>query len=213
MNVEILFAVLTGLPLTILITLTALGIGTLLAIPLLFGLRSTNRTVWFISRCFVDICRGIPPIVWLFVLFFGVSVGSARLSAFAAGVIGLGLVASGYLAEIFRGAVKAVHAGQWEAAHALGFPATSTWSQVIGPQVLRTALPGFTTYAIALLKDSSIVSILGVADMVFTTSQLARSSDLGIFVYAVAAAVYIGLSVPLGVLSRSLDVKLRKAVA
>ncbi|MFC8522324.1 amino acid ABC transporter permease [Pseudarthrobacter sp. NPDC057230] len=210
---ETMLAVFAGLPLTLLVTLTALSIGTVLAIPLLFGLRSTNGPLRFFSRCFVDVFRGIPPVVWLFVLFFGVTMGATRLSAFAAGVIGLGLVASGYLAEIFRGSLKAIQTGQWEAAHALGFSEASTWSQVIGPQLWRTALPGFTTYAIALFKDSSIVSMLGVAEMVFTTSQLARSSELGIFVYAVAAAVYIGISLPLGVLSRSLDVRLRRAVA
>lgn len=210
---ELLLTVLSGLPLTLLVTLTALAIGTLLAIPLLFGLRSRNRVAWFTCRCFVDLCRGVPPVVWLFILYFGVSVGANRMSAFAAGTIALGLVASGYLAEIFRGAVKSIHTGQWEAADALGLSLTDTWGQVIGPQVWRTALPGFTTYAIALFKDSSIVSTIGLAEVVFTTNQLARSSDLGIFVYAVAAAVYIGLSFPLGLLSRSLDVKLRKVVA
>lgn len=210
---DLLLAVLSGLPLTILVTLAALVIGVLLAIPLLFGLRSGHRIVWFTCRCFVDLSRGIPPIVWLFTLYFGVSVGVNRMSAFVAAIISLGLVAGGYLAEIFRGSVKSIHHGQWEAAEAVGLSQADKWIQIIGPQVWRTALPGFTTYAIALFKDSSIVSTIGLAEMVFRANQLARSSDLGIFVYLIAAAVYIGLSFPMGLLSRSLDVRLRKVVA
>jgi polar amino acid transport system permease protein len=123
------------------------------------------------------------------------------------------VVAGAYLTEIFRGALGAVNAGQWEASEALGLDKFTLWTRVIGPQGLRVAIPGFTTYGIGLLKDSSIVSTIGVAEIVYLTQQNARTSGQGIVVYFIAAAIYIMLSMPLGMLSRNLDIKMRKAVA
>ncbi|MDQ1056535.1 polar amino acid transport system permease protein [Arthrobacter globiformis] len=210
---DILKAIALGLPMTLLVTAVSLGIGSLVALPLLAGLRSGRTAVRFLTRAVIDILRGIPPIVWLFVLFYGISVGTFKLSAFWAGVIGLGVVAGAYLTEIFRGALGAVNAGQWEASEALGLDRFTLWTRIIGPQGLRVAIPGFTTYGIGLLKDSSIVSTIGVAEIVYLTQQNARMSGQGIVVYFIAAAIYIMLSMPLGMLSRNLDIKMRKAVA
>lgn len=194
-------------------TLAALLIATILAVPLVLGLRASSWIVSIPGRVVVDILRGVPPIGWLFLLFYGISVEGFRLSPVAAGVIARGLLGSAYLAEIFRGALKSIPARQWGAVEAVGFNRGTTWREVIAPQAWRTALPGFTTYAIALLKDSSIVSTVGAAEIVFVTGQEARTADLGIFVYLIAAGVYIAISVPLGILSRTLDIKLRKAVS
>ncbi|GER23874.1 hypothetical protein NCCP1664_23690 [Zafaria cholistanensis] len=210
---ELLKAIALGLPMTLLVTAVALGIGSIVALPLLAGLRSGKTAVRFLTRAIIDLLRGIPPVVWLFLLFYGISAGSFRLSAFGAGVIGLGVVAGAYLTEIFRGALGGIKAGQWEASEALGLDRFTMWSKVIGPQGLRVAIPGFTTYAIGLLKDSSIVSTIGVAEIVYLTQQSARTSGQGITVYFIAAAVYIMLSMPIGMLSRNLDIKMRKAVA
>lgn len=210
---EMLNAILLGLPLTVLVTILALMIGSVVALPIVAGLRSRNRAVWLLSRGLVDLLRGIPPVVWLFILYYGISIGVVRLSSLQAGVLGLGIVASAYLAEIFRGAISSVNKGQWEASSALGFHRSAVWSRVIGPQAGRAAIPAYTTFAIGLLKDSSIASTIGVSEIVFMSNQYARQSGDGIMVFFVAAAVYIVLSVPLGLLSRHLDVKMRKAVA
>lgn len=185
----------------------------MLAIPLVAGLRSGNRLVWLLTRGTIDLLRGIPPVVWLFILYYGVSIGVIRMSALQAAVIGLGLVAAAYLAEIFRGAIGSVHQGQWEASSALGFRTGTAWGRVIGPQAWRTAIPAYTTYGIGLLKDSSIASTIGVAEIVFMSNQYARQSGEGILVFFIAAGIYILLSMPLGMLSRHLDTKMRKAVA
>jgi polar amino acid transport system permease protein len=210
---QMLQAIALGLPLTILVTVLSLGLGTVLALPLVAGLRSNNRALWLLTRGIVDLLRGIPPVVWLFLLYYGVSIGTLRMSSLQAAVLGLGLVSSAYLAEIFRGAIGSVHQGQWEASSALGFRGGTAWSRVIGPQAWRTAIPAYTTYGIGLLKDSSIASTIGVAEIVYFSNQYARQSGEGIMVFFVAAGVYILLSMPLGMLSRRLDTKLRKAVA
>lgn len=210
---EMLKAIAIGLPLTVLVTILALMIGTVVALPIVAGLRSRNRLIWLMSRGLVDLLRGIPPVVWLFILYYGISIGAVRLSALQAGVLGLGVVAAAYLAEIFRGAISAVPKGQWEASSALGFHRATVWTRIVGPQTARAAIPAYTTFAIGLLKDSSIASTIGVSEIVFMSSQYARQSGSGILVFFVAAGIYILLSVPLGLLSRHLDVKMRKAVA
>ncbi|WP_404321256.1 amino acid ABC transporter permease [Arthrobacter luteolus] len=210
---QMLQAILIGLPMTILVTVLSLALGTVAALPLLAGLRSGNRLLWLLSRGIIDLLRGVPPVVWLFILYYGVSVGALRLTALQAGVIGLGLVSAAYLAEIFRGAISSVHSGQWEASSALGFTRTTLWRRVVGPQAWRTAIPSYTTYSIGLLKDSSIASTIGVAEIVYMSNQYARQSGEGILIFFIAAGVYIALSLPLGVLSRHLDTKMRKVVA
>lgn len=210
---QMLQAILIGLPLTLLVTLLALLIGTLVALPLVAGLRSSNLPLRLLTRGFIDLLRGVPPVVWLFILYYGVSISGMKLSALQAGVVGLGLVSGAYLAEIFRGAIGSVARGQWEASAALGFMGSTSWIRVIGPQAWRTAIPSYTTYAIGLLKDSSIASTIGVAEIVFMSNQYARQSGDGIMIFFIAAGVYILLSLPLGVLSRHLDTKMRKVVA
>lgn len=210
---DVVSAVLLGVPMTLLVTLASLAVGTVVAIPLVLGLRSRSALLRLACRMAVDIVRGVPPLVWLFVLYYGLAIGDLRFSSLTAGITGLGIVAAAYLAEIFRGALKSLQAGQWEAASALGLGAWTTWANVIAPQAWRTAIPGYTNYAIALLKDSSIVSLIGVSEIVGRAGEQARYSSAGIFVFVIAGALYIALSVPLGTLSRSVDQRLRKKVA
>lgn len=206
-------AVVAGIPLTLAVTCVALVIGTAVSMPLLAGSLSKYLIVRLVARGFIDLLRGVPIVVWLFIFYYGVTIGPAKLSPFGAAVLGLGLVSGAYLAEIFRGAVSSVAAGQYEAGKALGFTNADLWRAVVAPQAWRVAIPGYTTYGIGLLKDSSIASTIGVAEMVFSAGNYARTSGEGITVFMVAAAVYILVSVPVGVLSRMADERLSKAVA
>ncbi len=206
-------AVLSGIPLTLGVTFVALVIGTLVSMPLLAGTLSKYRIVWLVSRGVIDLLRGVPIVVWLFIFYYGVTIGPTKLSPFGAAVLGLGLVSGAYLAEIFRGAVSSVAVGQYEAGRALGFTNVDLWRAVVAPQAWRVAIPGYTTYGIGLLKDSSIASTIGVAEMVFASGNYARTSGEGITVFMVAAAVYILVSVPVGLLSRMADERLSRTVA
>ncbi|MYM19517.1 ABC transporter permease subunit [Brevibacterium sp. 5221] len=208
-----LHAVLTGIPLTLGVTAAALIIGTLVSLPLLACTLSGNRLLWLGARMVIDLLRGVPIVVWLFIFYYGVTLGSAKLSAFGAAVLGLGLVSGAYLAEIFRGAVSSVSAGQFEAGRALGMTSRGLWADIIAPQAWRVALPGYTTYGIGLLKDSSIASTIGVAEMVFQAGNFARTTGNGIVVFLLAAAVYILVSVPVGILSRRVDERMSAVVA
>ncbi|WP_323960441.1 ABC transporter permease subunit [Arthrobacter sp. JZ12] len=210
---EHLQAVLLGVPLTLLITFSSLLIGAIGGIPLVLGLRSRQIVIQFVCRALVDLLRGIPAVVWLFVIYFGVSIGAFQFDAISAAVVGLGLISAAYIAEIYRGGISAVHSGQWEAGSALGVGRWPIFSRIIGPQAFRVSVPSMTSYGISLIKDSSIASTIGVTEIVFLTTQDARSNEGGLTVYIFAALVYLALSIPLALLARRVDSALRKKVS
>lgn len=210
---DILLAVLLGVPYTVGVVVFALVIGAILAVPLAAA-RASNRSIVRVpARLIIDILRGIPPIVWLFVIFFGVGNELIPMEPFEAGCVGLGLISAAYLAEIYRGGLSAVHKGQWEASAALGLGSPTALALVVAPQAFRVALPSATTYAIGLLKDSSVISAIGITDIVFQATAVQRSTGSGLTAFLVAAAIYIVLGTPLAFLSRRLDTRLRQKVA
>ncbi|GLY06560.1 MULTISPECIES: amino acid ABC transporter permease [Actinoplanes] len=211
---EALSAVLIGLPLTLLVTAAAFAIGAVGGIPLVLGLRSRHTPVRLVFRFAVDLLRGVPTIVWLFLLYFGLAVGDYRLDSLGAAILGLGVVASAYLAEMYRGGFAVVPKGQREAAQALGLGRTTTFLRVLAPQALRTALPSVTTYLLMLLKDSSLASTVGVLEMTAQATAFSRQNvgTAGLTPFFVAAGVYIAISVPLAIAARVLDARLSRSL-
>jgi ABC-type amino acid transport system permease subunit len=128
-------------------------------------------------------------------------------------VLTLGGVSAAYLAETYRSAVAAVDRGQREASRALAMPRRAAFAAVIAPQAARIALPTVTTFALTLLKDSSIPSVIGVTEIAFLTVEQSRSTGQGLPAYGVAVALYVLISVPVALLSRYLDHRLRTKVA
>ncbi len=204
-----LIAILLAVPYTLLVTIGAFIIGFVIAIPLVLMRRSRIAPVRWVSQAVIDLVRGIPPIVWLFFIFFGLPLLEIRLDPVPAAILGLGIFSGGFLAEIFRGGLLAVHRGQFEASQALGLHSATAFVLVIAPQAFRAMLPGLATYFIGLIKDSSIASVIGVTEMVFAAQVYARQSPEGIYTFFVAALVYIGLSVPFALLSRGMETKLQ----
>jgi His/Glu/Gln/Arg/opine family amino acid ABC transporter permease subunit len=125
-------AVLLGVPMTVLITILAFALGAVLGVPLALARRSPLGPLRWVARFVIDVLRGIPPVVFLFVIYFGLGTGVIKLDALQAAVIGLGLIAAGYLAEIYRGGLLAVHKGQFESAAALGMNSWTSMSRIIG---------------------------------------------------------------------------------
>ncbi|WP_115786876.1 amino acid ABC transporter permease [Arthrobacter silvisoli] len=207
-------AVLQGLPMTIVLTLSAFAIGIVGAVPLAVGLSSPNVVLRLACRLFVDLVRGVPIIVWLFLLKFGIQVGTFKFNPVGAAIVGLGVVSIAYLAEIYRGGLESVPRGQNEAADALGLTRGTTFLRVLVPQAFRIVSPSIATYLTGLLKDSSIASTIIVAEMVFQSQAFARQHPTmeGILPYVLVGILYIVLSLPVAYLSRSLDARMRKAV-
>lgn len=210
---EIALNILRGLPWTIAVTLLALGMGMVLGVPLMLGRISRHSWLRILCGSVITFVRSIPPIVWLFVIFFGIGSGYVRIQPFTAAVIGLGLIASAYMAEIYRGALLSIHKGQWEGAAALGVSSARIWAEIILPQLFRVALPAMATFAIGLLKDSAIASTIGVQEMTFIANQQAMTTYGGLEVFSLVALAYIALSLPIAWATRGIDRRMRMKVS
>lgn len=209
---EVVLAVVAGLPMTLVITAGAFAIGMVGSIPLLLATRSGPKATRWPARFLVDVIRAVPPLVWLFFIFFGISIGRARFTPLSAAVIGLGVISSAYICEIFRGGLQSVPKGQLEAANALGLTKGITYLRVIAPQVFRVSLPALTSYSLALFKDSSLAATIGAVEMVFRSTAFMRQHPevSALMPFLTAAAVYAVISVPVALLSRRLDARMSR---
>ena len=213
MTLQTITTLLVGIPFTIALTLAAFVFGAVLGLPLCAMRFSKSGLVRFIATALILTCRAIPPIVWLFLIFFGVGIGYIQLDPFSSAAIGLGLITAANLAEIYRGALAAIHLGQWEASHVLNLSARHTFRDVIGPQLLRIALPSATTYAIGLMKDTAVASAIGLHEIAYEAYHLSQETFRGLDVYAAAGLLYILISLPVAWVARWTDLRLRAAVA
>ncbi|HWD12109.1 amino acid ABC transporter permease [Pseudochrobactrum sp. sp1633] len=205
--------IIRGLPWTVALTVSALAVGTVLGLILMLMRRSKFWPLRLLAVAYINLVRGIPPLVWLFVIFFGLGTGTITISPFMAALTGFGMIAGANMAEIFRGGMMAVHHGQFEAAEALNLNRYHAFKDVIAPQMLRVSLPSAASYAIGLLKDSAIASAIGVTELAYQGSQLSQMTFRGLEVFAVVALLYILLSLPVAWLSRTADLYLRAKVA
>lgn len=201
-----------GLPWTIALTLVSFIAGAIFAIPLCALRSARNAQLSYLGATVILIVRSIPPIVWLFAVFFAIGQHVIRLSPFTAAVIGLSIITAANLAEIYRGALKAVPKGQSEASHVIGLSAWQRYRYVLAPQVLRISLPSASSYAIGLLKDTAIASAIGVADVALIANQLTQQTYQGLQIYAWAAVAYFSLSFLMAYVSRAVDSRLRMRI-
>lgn len=200
---------LAGIGNTLIVTAAAFVIGAILGLPLVAARSSRNIGLRSLSRAYVELMRAVPPLVWLFLVFFGLPEVGLAMSPLNAAILTFGLVASSYLSEIYRSGLSAIGSGQWEASAAVGLSRFDTVRSIIVPQVLRVIGPTTATYAIGLLKDSALASTIGVVELTFRgRAEVQRTGD-GLEIFAVIGVVYLLLSLPLAVVSRSVDSRLR----
>jgi polar amino acid transport system substrate-binding protein len=178
----------------------AVGAGVLIATGRVYGgwlLRSA-------LTAYVEVTRGTPVLLQLFVLYYGLA-SVVRLPAMLAAFLGLGLNYAAYESEIYRGALEAVPRGQLEAARTLGFTERQVLALVRGPQAFRLALAPMTNDFVALLKDSSLVSVLTVVELTKETQIFATNLGSWVVPGALCAALYLAMSLPLARLARRLE--------
>jgi polar amino acid transport system permease protein len=202
---------LKGIPMTLAVTAAAFAFGVVGGL-LLFALRRSRLALVRLPAVFlIDLIRAIPAIAWVFLVYYGLAQEGFRLGAFAAAVVALGLFSSAHVAEIYRAGVLSVDRGQWEAARAIGLGEFRVATEVIVPQALRVVVPPATSYLINLLKDSAVASVIGVSEVTFRAHQEAQATFDGLTVFALAALIYVAISLPLAGFSRSMDRRLRAA--
>jgi His/Glu/Gln/Arg/opine family amino acid ABC transporter permease subunit len=184
----------------------AIVVGALIASGRVYG----PSLVKAVLTGFVEVVRGTPLLLQLFVLYFGLAT-IVQLPAFLAALIGLGLNYAAYESEIYRGALEAVPQGQLDAARTLGFTDAQTLALVRGPQAFRLALAPMTNDFVALLKDSSLVSVITVVELTKQTSIFAANIGTWVVPGALCAALYLVLSLPLARLARRIEKGWRRA--
>ena len=206
-----------GTALTLVLALTTLPFG--LSLGLMVGLAARSRTagVRAASAAFTTAFRGLPELLTLIVVYYGgqdllngasMALGMSRtieISPFGAGVLSLGLVFGAFSSEVFRGALAAVSKGQNEAAAVLGLSRLATFRDVIMPQVWRAALPGLSNVWIVMLKDTSLVSVIALNDLMRAASNAVTSTKQPFEFYGAACLIYLALTSASSIVLRRLE--------
>jgi polar amino acid transport system substrate-binding protein len=202
---QFVWAALVTLKLSVLAFLLAVPIGILLAVARVYGGPLPSA----LARVYIEIFRGTPVLLQLFVLYYGLA-PYYSLAPVTAAVLGLGLNYGAYEAEVYRGALLAIPRGQTEAAKALGMAPTQILRHILLPQALRLALPPMTNDFVSLLKDSSLVSVITVIEL--TKRMTIAAVDLRGWLVPglLCAALYLALSFPLSELARRLERRLAR---
>jgi polar amino acid transport system substrate-binding protein len=185
--------------------LLAVPIGLGLAIARVYG----GRVASALARIYIEVFRGTPVLLQLFVLYYGLA-PYYSFSPVTAAVLGLGLNYGAYEAEVYRGALLAIPRGQTEAAKALGMAPTQILRHVLLPQALRLALPPMTNDFVSLLKDSSLVSVITVIELTKRMTIAAVDMRGWLIPGLACAAFYLALSFPLSELARRLERRLSR---
>jgi polar amino acid transport system substrate-binding protein len=193
------------LELSVLAFLLAVPVGAALAVARVYGARPIAGA----ARLYIELFRGTPVLLQLFVLYYGLA-GVISLGPVQAAVLGLGLNYGAYEAEVYRGALLAIPRGQSEAARALGFGPAQTLRHVLLPQALRLALPPMTNDFVSLLKDSSLVSVITVIELTKRMTIAAVDMRGWLIPGLLCAALYLALSFPLSELARRLERRLAR---
>jgi cystine transport system permease protein len=151
---------------------------------------SHNRVFVGVARCYVSVMRGTPLLVQIFVIYYGLPSLGISLDPTPAGVIALSANVAAYLSESMRGAVTGVAMGQWLAAYSLGLSRMQTLRYVIGPQALRIAVPSLSNSLISLIKDTSLVSVITVTELLRSAQEVIATTYQPLPLYLAAAVVY-----------------------
>jgi polar amino acid transport system substrate-binding protein len=181
-----------------------LGLG--LAVARLYGPRALSR----LAGAYVELYRGTPVLLQLYVLYYGLA-PIVKLNALSAAVLGLGMNYAAYEAEVYRAGIQAVPRGQMEAALSLGMTTPLALRRVVLPQAFRLALPSVTNDFIALLKDSSLVSVITVVEL--TKQMTITAVDIRGWGLpgALCALMYFTMSYPLSLLAQRLEARLARS--
>ena len=189
---------------TIVLSCLSMGLAVVLGVLIATGRVYGNRPLRLVLAGYVELMRGTPILLQLFVLYYGIA-AAIRLPAFAAALLGLALNYAAYESEIYRSALEAVSIGQIEAARTLGLSERQVLRLVRGPQAFRLALAPMTNDFVALLKDSSLVSVLTVLELTKETQIFATNLGSWVIPGTMCAALYLAMSLPVAAVARRLE--------
>jgi polar amino acid transport system permease protein len=176
---------------TIEVTAGSILLGCLFGLLVGLGrLQPQHRIVYGICSAYVSVVRGTPLLVQLFIWFFGLPHFGINLPAVFCGIVGMGIYSGAYVSEIVRGAIQSIDRGQMEAARSLGMPYRMAMVQIIVPQAVIRMIPPLGNEFIALIKNSSLVSLLTITDLMHEGQKIISVSYRSLEVYLAIALVY-----------------------
>jgi polar amino acid transport system substrate-binding protein len=197
---------------TIVLSCLSMGLAVMLGVMIATGRVYGAKPLRLALTGYVEVMRGTPILLQLFVLYYGIA-AAIRLPAFAAALLGLALNYAAYESEIYRGALEAIPVGQLEAGRTLGLTDRQVLRLIRGPQAFRLALPPMTNDFVALLKDSSLVSVLTVLELTKETQIFATNLGSWVIPGTLCALLYLAMSLPLAAAARRLELRWKAPAA
>ncbi|MBU0642070.1 MAG: ectoine/hydroxyectoine ABC transporter permease subunit EhuD [Alphaproteobacteria bacterium] len=181
-------------------TLIAAGAGYAIAIVLGLVLALAQRTPYraltFVVREFVEFIRSTPLILQIFFVFYVGPQFGVRMSPWTSGMIAIGLHYSAYLSEVYRGGLNSVGKGQWEACTALNMTPRQAYTRIIIPQAVPPALAGMGNYLVGIFKDTPMLSVIGVAELMHTANAIGSESYRFLEPYTLVGVIFLAISLP-----------------
>jgi polar amino acid transport system permease protein len=187
--------ILGGAGFTILVCVLSVALATVLAVVGALGRLSRNPIPYGVSSLYVSLVRGTPLLVQIYFIYFSLPFLGIVLPALVAGIVALGFNYGAYMTEIFRAGIQAVPRGQREAAEALGMPERLIMRRIVMPQAIRIVIPAIGNEFIAMIKDSALVSIIGVQEVLWRAETSGRPRLNTLEAFIIAALVYWGLTI------------------
>lgn len=200
---------LKGAILTIELTFCAMILALVVGLFLGLGRISKNKLIYSSVTVYIEVIRGTPLLVQLFIIYYALPDYGIYLTPFLAGTIGLGLCYAAYVAEIYRAGIQAVPKGQIEAALSLGMRKRKAMRRIILPQAVKIILPPVTNNFISMLKDSSLCSVITVVELMRQAQIYVASTFRTMEVYLMVAIIYLSLAYPLSVIVSKLELRLK----
>jgi polar amino acid transport system permease protein len=202
-----------GTELTVLLTILSMALA--LVLGLLVG-GGGGEEPSPAQRCslgaYVDLLRGTPLLLQLFYIYFVLPYVGIRLPAIPAGIAGLSLNYAAYLSEVYRAAIGAIDPGQTEASRALGMSSRLAFRRIIAPQALRIALPPIGNYFIAMFKDTALVAIISVEELMFTAEQLGATTYKYLEIFTATFLIYLLISYPASLAVQAMERRMRRRI-
>ncbi|RLE59887.1 MAG: amino acid ABC transporter permease [Thermoprotei archaeon] len=198
-----------GLTITFYVSIVSFLIGLTIAsalTPLRVFLRPSLSLV---IKSYIEVFRGTPLLVQLFIIYFGLPSLGVKFDPLTAGIIALSLNSSAYQAEILRSSIKAIPESQYHSAEALGMSTVQVYRYVILPQAIRAAIPALVNEVVTLVKESSLVSIIGVAELTRRGEYIVASTFRALEAYIAVAVVYLVVCIAMSQVSKILERKFK----
>ena len=202
---------LTGAGYTLVFALAAMIGGLALGFPAAVLRMSPYALLRWPAALYVSVMRGTPLLVQIFVIYYGLPSIGIEFTPVTAGVLALSLNSGAYLSESLRGAIDSISVGQWRASFSLGLGYWQTLGHIVLPQALRVAVPSMSNTLISLIKDTSLVSVITMTELMLTTKEVIATTFRPLPLYIAAAAIYWCMSLAFEGVQRRAERRLNRA--